>query len=439
VRRIIEVLDQQGFETWLVGGCVRDLCLGLEPEDFDLATDALPDQVLSLFQHTFATGLKHGTITVICQDLAVEITTFRSEGPYSDSRRPDLVIFHDQIEADLSRRDFTMNSMAWRPDRGLLDLHGGLDDLRQGCLRCVGDPWTRFREDALRLMRAIRFALNFNLQPAEDLVQAAAELSDRLEKLSRERLTAEMLRILAAPYAERLASFCGSGLMATATRLLLQVEIDDHVLCQRLARLIRPGLAPEERLPLLLLAAVSPSCGPQSLGSVLDPYFKAYAGHSIQNLLMERSRLSRRQAQAGEAMLYLARLRLLLPVDRILAEVTQRRLLRLLARHCHLAADEVWLVARQSGRLLALCLHEQPGGQEQKLFLPPPAKKPPLVLADLAINGRKLQEMGCRTGPPMRILLEKLLSQVIVDPGLNQPVKLADLAARLLAGGARDK
>ena len=156
VRQILERLDRGGFESWLVGGCVRDLCLGLIPKDYDLATSARPEQVRQLFPHSFATGLQHGTVTVVWQDLAVEITTFRSESAYTDSRRPDIVVFHDQVDADLARRDFTMNSLAWRPDRGLLDLHGGLEDLRQGLLRTVGNALERFSEDVLRILRAIQ-------------------------------------------------------------------------------------------------------------------------------------------------------------------------------------------------------------------------------------------------------------------------------------------
>jgi tRNA nucleotidyltransferase (CCA-adding enzyme) len=441
VRQIMGILDRSGFETWLVGGCVRDLCLKLTPKDYDLATNALPEQVLSLFEKSFATGLKHGTVTVIWQDLAVEITTFRSESTYSDSRRPDLVVFHNQVEADLSRRDFTFNSMAWRADRGLLDLHGGLEDLLRGQLKCVGDPWIRFDEDALRLLRAIRFAVTYDLLPDPGLLKAAAGLSDRLARLSRERLTAEMLRILAAPFPGRLSDFSGCGLLAEAARILLETGADDRILCRRLQNLAHAGLAVEERLPLLLLAASAESMEPRDLCRALEPYFIGSARHDVKNLLMDKARVSCQCARTGEAMLYLVRLRLLLRAGERPGQISQRRILRLLARRCRLAAGEMAYIIAHADALLALCLRRRSGAGKPVFFADLPADKVPLVLADLAIDGNRLQSMGFRPGPPMRVLLEKLLSRVIVDPSANRPDILAEYAGRLapcrrpIAGG----
>jgi hypothetical protein len=434
IRQIIGRLDQEGFETWLVGGCVRDLCLNRVPKDFDLATDALPEQVMGLFDKTFATGLQHGTVTVLWQDLAVEITTFRSESAYSDARRPDRVIFHDQIDKDLARRDFTMNSMAWRPDRGLLDLHGGLADLRQGVLRCVGDPLARFDEDALRLLRAVRFAVTYDLQPEPELRRAAGQLAGRLIRLSRERLLAEVMRILMAPCPGRLLDFSGCGMLAQAAEILLEVSCDDRLLCSRLARMIDPGLAREQCLPLLLVAASSPVLTPRGVILGLQPYLTARAGNLLQHLFMIKSRLSRHMAQAGEAMLYLFWLRVQLPIDHPPDKVAERRLLRLLARRCHLASGQIWPVVAATAQLLDRCLagqepaHQAAGITSAGYFLPPPAAAEPLTLADLQLNGRALLALGIAAGPDMRLLLERLLSRVVVDAAANQADRLAELA-----------
>jgi hypothetical protein len=441
IRQIISRLDQEGFETWLVGGCVRDLCLNRVPKDFDLATDALPEQIMGLFERNFTTGLQHGTVTVLWQDLAVEITTFRSEGAYSDGRRPDLVIFHDQVEKDLARRDFTMNSMAWRPDRGLLDLHGGLADLRRGDLRCVGDPLVRFDEDALRLLRAIRFAVTYDLRPEPGLLHAAGLMASRLVRLSRERLLAEMLRILAAPFPARLSEFGGCGLVAQSAEILLGINCDDSRLCARLARMIATDLTPEQRLPLLLVATAAPELTPRSINQGLQPYLLTRAGNRLQHLFMTHCRLSRHMAQAGEAILYLLWLRLLLPIDRLPDAICQRRLLRLLARRCHLEAGQIWPIVAAATQLLERCLADSdgvPGGAvpheyghaPSGFFLPRPTVAEPLTLAELQIDGRGLLELGFQAGPAMRLLLERLLSRVVADASVNQPDKLAELALR---------
>ena len=426
-------MDSQGFETWLVGGCVRDLCLNLEPKDFDLATSARPEQVQQLFPHHFATGLEHGTVTVIWDHEAVEITTFRSEGNYSDSRRPDLVVFHDQIDADLARRDFTMNSMAYRPDRGLLDLHGGLADLRRGMLCSGGDPAERFGEDALRMLRAIRFAVTYDLTPDHQLVEAAANLSNRLDRLSRERISAEMLQILGSPYPSHLRDFSGCGLLSAVARLLLRVRADDRTICERLGGLIQPKLNPAQRLSLLYLAATAGTLAAAGLRDALRPLFLSSAGHHLQHILMQDSRVSRHHAQAAEAMLYLMFLRLLLPLDQALGPEDQRRLLRLLARRSHLDAAGLQPIADDAGYLLRLCLAGDSAGAiaDPAAYSFRQAFAYPLTLAELALNGRQLLAAGWRSGPMLRILLEKLLSRVIADPSLNRPADLMALAYEL--------
>lgn len=209
VRRCVDALETAGFEAWAVGGCVRDAALGRTPQDYDVCTNALPDQTREVFREydMYLAGLKHGTVSVICGGNVVEITTFRTEGEYLDSRHPQWVAFVPDIREDLARRDFTVNAMAWSPARGLCDPFGGREDLERGILRAVGDPGTRFREDALRILRGVRFAVRYNLSVEEQTLRAMEELTPLLDALSRERVFAELSGILPLISAEQMIAF----------------------------------------------------------------------------------------------------------------------------------------------------------------------------------------------------------------------------------------
>ena len=163
VKKIIHILFESGYEAYIVGGCVRDSILGKKPKDWDIATSAKPDQVKALFKRTVDTGIKHGTITVLFGKEGFEVTTFRIDGEYEDNRRPKDVIFTSSLEEDLKRRDFTMNAMAYNDRTGLIDLFGGQKDMKNGFICCVGNPVQRFKEDALRMMRAVRFSGQFGI------------------------------------------------------------------------------------------------------------------------------------------------------------------------------------------------------------------------------------------------------------------------------------
>lgn len=194
----IEKLESAGYPTYAVGGCVRDACLGLQPHDYDLCTAATPEITASLFQeHTLVrAGEKHGTIGVVVDGEVLEITTFRTEGDYTDSRHPQWVSFVPNVEQDLARRDFTVNAMAYSPTRGFADPFGGQEDLKNHILRAVGDPSLRFTEDALRILRGVRFAVRYQLTVAETTLQAMENLAHRMEHLARERIFDELCKLL---------------------------------------------------------------------------------------------------------------------------------------------------------------------------------------------------------------------------------------------------
>ena len=198
---LLDALHRAGFAAYAVGGCVRDSLLGLAPHDWDLCTAARPEQVMELFgeKQCIPTGLQHGTVTVKRDGRLYEITTFRTEGNYSDGRHPDSVAFVPDVREDLARRDFTINAMAYNDAEGLIDPFGGQQDLQQGILRAVGDPATRFEEDALRILRLYRFAARFGFAIDPPTGQAARALCAHLDCVSVERIEEELSKLLAAP------------------------------------------------------------------------------------------------------------------------------------------------------------------------------------------------------------------------------------------------
>ena len=172
VKQILETMTQAGFQAYAVGGCVRDAFLGREPEDWDITTDALPEQVKSLFRRTVDTGIRHGTVTVLLKDRSYEITTYRTDGDYSDGRHPDQVSFVTDLREELSRRDFTINAMAYEPETGLVDLFGGQEDIQNRVIRCVVNAQDRFTEDYLRILRTMRFASTLGFSIEEETLTA---------------------------------------------------------------------------------------------------------------------------------------------------------------------------------------------------------------------------------------------------------------------------
>lgn len=204
-RTAMQKLRAAGYEARLVGGCVRDMLRGCEPNDWDICTSARPEQMLEVFaaDRVIPTGLQHGTLTVLMDGQPLEITCYRAESGYSDSRHPDRVDFVSDIRQDLSRRDFTVNAMAWDGETGLIDLFGGAEDLRRGVIRCVGEPSERFSEDALRILRALRFAARFDFAVEEKTAASIHALKARLHAVSAERIFAELRGLVMGQAAAR--------------------------------------------------------------------------------------------------------------------------------------------------------------------------------------------------------------------------------------------
>lgn len=214
VHKIIHILEQHGYEAFAVGGCVRDVMLGRQPEDWDITTSAKPEQIKACFRKTIDTGIAHGTVTVMLDKTGYEVTTYRIDGEYTDNRHPDKVAFTDNLRLDLERRDFTINAMAYNPRTGLVDAFGGMDDLENGVIRCVGDAGMRFDEDALRMLRAVRFAGQLGFAIAEDTLEAIRVRYQNLAHISAERIRVEMDKLLMSPHPDRIRLAYETGMIS---------------------------------------------------------------------------------------------------------------------------------------------------------------------------------------------------------------------------------
>ena len=214
VREIIEVLEGAGFEAFAVGGCVRDAVLGRVPADWDITTSAMPEEVKALFSRTIDTGIQHGTVTVMKDHVGYEVTTYRIDGEYEDARHPKEVSFTSNLVEDLKRRDFTINAMAYNDRAGIVDEFDGIGDLEKGVIRCVGNAMDRFSEDALRMLRAVRFSAQLGFTIDEATKEAITKLAPNLEKISAERIQVELVKLLTSAHPDFLRVAYETGITA---------------------------------------------------------------------------------------------------------------------------------------------------------------------------------------------------------------------------------
>lgn len=212
VKKIIDTLMAHGFEAYAVGGCVRDTMLGRTPQDWDITTSAKPGEVKELFSHTIDTGIQHGTVTILLDHIGYEVTTYRIDGEYEDARHPKEVLFTSNLLEDLKRRDFTINAMAYNDVAGLVDAFDGEGDLKRGIVRCVGNATERFTEDALRMLRAVRFCAQLGFSMEDSTRDAICKLAPNIAKISAERIQVELVKLLVSPHPEEIRSAYETGL-----------------------------------------------------------------------------------------------------------------------------------------------------------------------------------------------------------------------------------
>jgi len=399
VAQIIDRLEKAGYEAYAVGGSVRDALLGREPGDWDVATSASAETVVSLFPRTARIGAKFGIVKVMCGDLAVDVAAYRIDGAYSDCRRPDRVTFTGSLDEDLKRRDFTINAMAYSPIRGFADPFGGREDLAAGLVRAVGDPRQRFREDALRIMRGVRFAAQLGFAIEEGTMEAMAEHSLLLSRISMERIRDEFFRILSAPYADKGLRLC-DGLGLFPYILGEGFDFSDKSSRDRLEYLIA-GVGdvesdPATRLALLLL------CG--GTGKAEAAIEKLKLDNATSEALRQAAALT------GE-------------VDGLAGREELKDFISLYGYKIYMFCEKlagIWAMIGPSG-------HGQPDGdqsgarhQRRLAWLEEIRRaREPVLLADLAVSGRDLLAAGFERGNAMGAVLGRLLEHVHRNPKDN--------------------
>lgn len=395
---VLDTLQSAGFEAYCVGGCVRDRLLGRPVGDWDLTTDARPEQVVALFPRVIPTGMAHGTVTVVVDHLNIEVTTYRVELGYTDGRRPDGVAFTEHLALDLERRDFTMNAMAWDPRRGLLvDLHGGRADLAARRVRAVGEAEVRFREDGLRALRAVRFGAVLGLEIEGETWAAIGRTLEVFAKVSAERIQVELFKTLGSPRP-------GWGAARLAESGLLGVFLPDYPL--GVMAEVASSLDRAERDAAVRLALLLAPLGPRLEGALDALRVSGQTRQAVLHLVGTTS------LPAAEARSHAA-------VRRLAAAIGRERLDATLAYH----------LARGT-----------PGwGDLESRLAAAGARTSPLTPRELALTGRDVMSiLGLAPSRAVGLVVDALMGRVLDEPELNTREALAGLLPAVYAGVMAD-
>lgn len=386
VSLIIRVLNAAGHEAYAVGGCVRDSLLNRDPQDWDITTSALPEETKALFNRTIDTGIEHGTVTVMLGHEGYEVTTYRIDGKYSDSRHPDSVAFTRSLEEDLKRRDFTINAMAYCDD-GLVDMFDGVGDLEKRVIRCVGDPLSRFSEDSLRILRAVRFSAQLDFDIDDGTMEAARTLAPKLSLISAERIHAELHKLLLSPNPDRL-------------RYMHELGIDAVILPELI------GVAESGRLDRCIeLLTDAPA----------DSYVRwalllAFTGQARE--IMRRLKFDNQTIHAVTELIRLS--------DAPMQGLTATDMRRLM-NNAGAANMELLFTFRRA------YTPDADYGEAYALYRSVADAGDATSIAGLAVSGRDLMELGIPAGKVIGETLDTLLSRVLENPALNTRETLMQL------------
>ncbi|HTZ50668.1 MAG TPA: HD domain-containing protein [Spirochaetia bacterium] len=438
-REFARVFQAAGFQCHLVGGAVRDILLGRPHTDYDVATDALPSQVVPLFRRVIPTGIKHGTVTVLFKGTTFEVTTFRTETGYSDGRRPDSVTFAPSIHEDLARRDFTINAIAYdlHADR-VEDPHDGRGDLKRRLIRAIGDPAERFHEDGLRPLRACRFAaqLGFEVDPAT--LAAIPAALDVLARVSAERVRDEILKILESPVPSvGFALMKQSGILSVVLPELLEGDgvAQGPLHCYDVLwhSLYACDAAPADSLVLRLAALLHDVGKPRTRGTAPDgrPTFHGHekVSEEMTRAILERLRLPNAVIKdtahlVAQHMFNYQEEWSDAAVRRLVSRVGEGSIKDLLALR---RADQLGM-CRENARYFPQGLSDFAHRVDSVL-----SADRALTISSLAVNGRDVMErLGLPPGPKVGVILQELLQSVLEDPALNNREKLLEIAGRML-------
>lgn len=435
VKTIIHTLQAQGFEAYAVGGCVRDTILGRQPQDWDITTSALPEQVKGLFHRTIDTGIQHGTVTVMMDKTGYEVTTYRIDGEYEDARHPKEVTFTSNLVEDLKRRDFTINAMAYNDEQGLVDAFDGLEDLEKGIIRCVGNPLDRFGEDALRMLRAVRFAAQLGFEIESATRNAVKELAPTIGKVSAERIQVELVKLLLSDHPEEMGTVYELGLTKVFLPefdLMMETPQKNKHHCysvgeHTLHTLMNIRSDKVLRLSMLFHDVAKPKCR-----TVDDSGQDHYYGHPQEGADLTRDILKRLKFDNDtvEQCCTFVRYHDERP------EITEKNVRRSMNRMGVDAFPRIFEIKRAD--TLGQSIYRR---QEKLAYLEEYENVYRLVCEkqqcvqkkDLAIGGKELIALGMKPGKELGEILEDLFQQVLENPELNQKEKLIELAHKKIS------
>lgn len=407
VKYIIDTLCEHDFEAYAVGGCIRDSILKRNPDDWDITTNALPEQVKDLFKRTVDTGIRHGTVTVMIDKTGYEVTTYRIDGEYEDGRHPKSVEFSSELLEDLKRRDFTINAMAYNDKSGLRDEFGGIGDIRKCMVRCVGNPKERFNEDALRMMRAVRLSAQLRFSIHRETLEAIRELAPNIKKISMERVQVELLKTLMSDKPETVELFSECGLLK---HILPQI---DNILKSPKKTLVLRMLKNSEKTVVMRYGALLYYAGEEGARDTLKALkLDNYTIDMVTKLIKyEAVPIKVNEVDVRQAMHDLG-------VDFI-------PLLRTYKRNIYKSKEEAMFIPM--GKYLTQI------ETVYKLYQQIVERGDCVLLKDLAVNGKDLIDMGMKPGEEIGEMLELLLRVVIEKPIENDRQVLLALVEGKLA------
>ena len=425
---IIKNLQRHGYDAYAVGGCVRDSILNRKPEDWDITTSAKPEQVKRIFRRTVDTGIEHGTVTVLIGKDGFEVTTYRVDGLYEDGRHPKEVTFTSRLEEDLKRRDFTINAMAYNDDERLVDAFGGMRDLNYHLIRCVGEPKERFSEDALRILRAVRFSaqLAFPIEP--ETAEAIKSLAPNLEKISAERIQAELVKLLVSDHPERIQDACELGI----TKVVLP-EWDDMVGVKQntphhkydVAAHTVHALQNVKNDKVLRLTMLFHDMGKPVMKTTDENGRDHFKGHAIASEQIAKTVMKRLKFDNDT----IRKVTKLVAYHDYRMEPTGANVRRAM----HEIGVELfpYYLAVRLADTKAQSSYERRGKLEniiqiRELYRNALRNKECVTLKDLAVTGTDLINLGIAPGKELGTLLNEMLDMVIEDPAWNQKGKLCD-------------
>lgn len=436
--KALALLENSGFEAWCVGGCVRDSLLGLAPADWDVTTSALPREVQECFSSfpTIDTGLKHGTVTVLLDGKPLEITTYRSDGDYKDHRRPENVAFSRNLEDDLSRRDFTINAMAYHPARGLVDKFGGLSDLAGKKLRCVGEPDRRFSEDALRVLRCLRFSSTLGFSVEGSTARAMERQKGLLSYVSRERVREELTKLLLGKNAGKVLREHSAVFFAALPELSPMAgcaqENPYHCYDVWNHTLKAVETVPEDTVPRW--AALLHDCGKPAVKTFGADGTAHFYGHIEKSLSLAEEILNGLRFSNCEREAVLT----LIKYHGEVYPISEKRLKKLLGKLGETAVFQLFQLSRADLAAQSPQLYEERLARireseiQAKEIL---SREECLTLRDLAVNGGDLLALGVPQGPELGKLLSSLLEEVLGGTLSNQREPLLERARILMKQG----